>query len=332
MTTLLVTLSLLSLAALGLFALLWPAVRDSTLRYAWGWTGLTLAAVLGTEWLVAGAQSAPDADWLIPTRYMAAVFLFCPMMSVLGSKRPHDQAWQWIVLSLWGILVLPAMEWFAVRRGATMEIHGVRGWFLVLLILMTGLHAIGTRGSLIGLLVAVAQFLMLQEHLPNVVSKLAVAGIGRQPTSLTQLLAIGLLETALVVAFRLFKRPPSGQGLNRVWCDFRDQFGTLWALRIMERVNAAASAGGWRTRLEWNGFSTAAAEDREGPIAATTPNHPTVERKEPVAESYAESNAASVVSAEALACQQALWNLLRRFVTVEWSEARGWTPPAAKAD
>lgn len=323
MTTFLAVLTLLTLTSLGLYATFWPVVRASTLRYAWFWTGIALSGVLGTEWLVVGAQAAPEADWLNPTRYMAAVLLFCPMMSVLGSKRPHDQAWQWIVLSLWGILVLPALEWFAVQRGAVMEIHGVRAWFLLLLILMNCIHGIGGRGAWIGACVAIAQYLMLQEHLPNLVPRVMSASynMGRDQPSVLSLAAIGAIDMALLVAFWIAKSAPMAPGLDRAWRDFRDQFGTLWALRVMERVNAAAAAGGWRTRLEWRGFTTTNAEDSLGHSAAQGP----LPRD-------AEIAATNGTGAESLACQQTLWNLLRRFVSVEWSEARGWTPPASKVD
>jgi hypothetical protein len=35
----------------------------------------------------------------------------------------------------------------------------------------------------------------------------------------------------------------------------------------------------------------------------------------------------TAATAEELGVNQTLWNLLRRFVSVEWCQARGWTPP-----
>jgi hypothetical protein len=39
--------------------------------------------------------------------------------------------------------------------------------------------------------------------------------------------------------------------LDRVWLDFRDLLGTMWALRVLERINAASSQNGWGARLTW---------------------------------------------------------------------------------
>ncbi|MFO0871806.1 MAG: hypothetical protein U0935_23020 [Pirellulales bacterium] len=301
-------LSLYALLAVGLLAALWREVRDSLLVYAWGWTCLAAVAVGGVElWVVLGmttsgaAEAAPS--WLGPTRYAAACLLFCPLMSVLGSKRPHEQAWQWIVLSLWGILVLPAVEFLLVRRGATLEIHGVRSWFLLGLIFLTATHGIGTRGFPAGGLLALAQTLLLRHHLPGLARWLEAEH--HQPlsdsaiTHVAVLLLIATLSWLLTLPRWHRHAPPQ----DRVWLDFRDAFGTLWALRIRERFNDAASAGSWDLRLAWLGFRRRIGTTTESP--ATDPCAILDER-----------------------AAQAFWNLARRFVTPAWCLRRGWTPPA----
>ncbi len=78
--------------------------------------------------------------------------------------------------------------------------------------------------------------------------------------------------------------------LDRLWLDFRDAFGVAWTVRVAEQFNATAARTGWSLRLNWNG-ATYEPQDQD---AATLPP----------------------------AAQQALENLLRRFVSREWIGAR----------
>jgi hypothetical protein len=78
--------------------------------------------------------------------------------------------------------------------------------------------------------------------------------------------------------------------LDRVWLDFRDAFGAVWALRVMERMNAASTMYGWPVLLSWNGFSPR----DDAPEVSPVP--PTVE--------------------------ESLRTLLRRFVSPEWIDER----------
>jgi hypothetical protein len=51
------------------------------------------------------------------------------------------------------------------------------------------------------------------------------------------------------------KRPEPG--LERVWFDFRNAFGVMWALRVAQRMNTAAQRHGWHVSLTWKGFEVA---------------------------------------------------------------------------
>ena len=47
--------------------------------------------------------------------------------------------------------------------------------------------------------------------------------------------------------------------LERLWFWFRDLWGVVWALRILERFNRTAELKGWPVRLGWFGLEPAGA-------------------------------------------------------------------------
>jgi hypothetical protein len=100
----------------------------TTLTSAWGWALAAVVAWSGVEF-VAGAGLLSDASWLDPLRLAAIGLSFCPAISLIGAKRPQHAAWNFIVVSLWGIVLLPAAETFFLQRGQALEMGDARGWF-----------------------------------------------------------------------------------------------------------------------------------------------------------------------------------------------------------
>lgn len=88
--------------------------------------------------------------------------------------------------------------------------------------------------------------------------------------------------------------------MNQLWFDFRDAFGTIWALRIAERVNANAARYDWGIVLRWGGFEPQSLEAEE-----------------------TKSPDLSQLPAETIdALESSTRVLLRRFVSPEWIDAR----------
>jgi hypothetical protein len=90
-------------------------------------------------------------------------------------------------------------------------------------------------------------------------------------------------------------------GPDRVWHDFRDQFGIVWAQRVRERINERSTLENWPVRLERDGF-VAQTDGAGNDVAAADPR-----------------------------VDHTLRWLLRRFVDEPWLNARlGTHPPGSE--
>ncbi|MCA9184877.1 MAG: hypothetical protein KDA99_04635 [Planctomycetales bacterium] len=233
------------LAILTAAIVIWqsPRARGTTLIAPVVWSLVSIIAIVLAEWM--GWQGT-DGGRLAALRFSAAVTTFCPPMAVLGARRPQHLAWQWIVISLWVVLALPAAEACLVRRQASLQLHDARGWFLWGLILVGAGNWLLTRYWLAALAFAGAQVLLLTEHLPGWRSAMGPTG-----TFLAVFLtAIGALAVAWQNCRPLMIRSRD----DRLWLDFRNSFGIVWGVRLQQRINASSHRYDWPIVLEWSGF------------------------------------------------------------------------------
>lgn len=247
-------------ALLGLGVLLRGrrALAGSTLVAPWWWSTSVLLIVTALEVLAAIAVSVATTGsnaggtppaWITHVELVAAALTFCPLMALLGAKRPQDRAWQFIVLSLAVVLMLPAAEALLFRPGAPVAMHAARRWFLVILLGVTLVTGLPTRRWLATLLLVAGQILLLGEHVPGLAGVTAALEGWRIP------LGMVLVALALVAAAHPWPRRQTGLApWDRTWLDFRDAFGTLWGLRVIERFNDTARRSNWPVRLKWGGY------------------------------------------------------------------------------
>jgi len=236
--------------AVGLAVLLSrrQAIEPTTLTSAWWWALATLTTWAGTE-LVAGIYAANGSGaGFAPLRLAAMALSFCPVVALVGAKRPQHRGWNLVVASLWAIVALPAAETFFLRPGQNVAIGDARAWFLWILILLGPINFVPTRYWLASLLLAAAQVIAFSPYLAGV----------HQPI-VPEAGAVGLLlaATAIAVAWLMSRmQSTAANSYERQWLDFRDSFGLLWGLRVQERMNAAARQYGWDLELTWRGFRT----------------------------------------------------------------------------
>lgn len=221
-------------------------IESTTLVAPWRWAHVSLFALAGCEVLLLCVADQSPPRWAAHLRFFAAATTFCPTMAQLGAKRPQDRAWQFIVASLWVVVALPAAQSLVYAPGRSLDLDATWRWFLLLLIVLGAANGLPTRFWPSWLLVAIAQGLLFAGQLP-----LGLQAFG--PTGVA--MALGLLTAAAALAsFGLPRAVQDDSAFDRQWRDFRDAFGTLWALRIAERFNAAASMYGWSVRLHWRGL------------------------------------------------------------------------------
>jgi hypothetical protein len=265
-------------------------LRGSTLAAPCAWSCFSLSALVGAEIVAACLSGEASSGEAAHLRYLAAMTMLAPFVALLGAKRPQDRAWQWIVLSLLALLALPSLKAAIFDSGAPPAPHAAWRWLLAVIALAGLLNYLPTRFGAAAALLFGGQLLELADYLPGFASPLS----GQDP-----LAGLGLAVAALLAAqMAALAKKPAAPSIDRLWLDFRDAFGALWALRVAERFNAAAAQSGWGVWLRWSGLKSS--------------------REDQDAERSDKPISADVVPA----MHQSLKNLLWRFVAPDWISER----------
>lgn len=211
-------------------------IRATTLVAPWAWAVMALVAIVTVEMLALVSAGEGTPRWLGAARYMAAMATFCPIMAVLGAKRPQEKAWHLIVLALWFVLALPALQDVVYHYGQRISLDAAWRGFVLVLIGVGLVNYLPTRFWPSSVLYAAAQTILLADYLP-LPEALALAPPWRVPVALTLFAGAGLLP-------RLGwpRRGAAKDPLDRLWRDFRDAYGMLWAVRVGMRADEAGHA------------------------------------------------------------------------------------------
>jgi hypothetical protein len=242
--------ALLAVALALLAANAWRRLRGSTLAAPAAWAVAAAASVAAVE--LALAWNAEPAATLGASlaRYAAAVGVCCPLTAVLGAKRPQDRGWQWIVLSLWIVLLVPAGQAWAGHTSNQLVLPYPWRALLAALVMLGPLNYLPTRWAGAAVLATIGQLLLLKPWL-----------FGDGEPSATSAWALAALLLAALLATLTRRRsanaapsPPLEEFTYR-WLNFRNNWGAFWALRILNRINETAVLSNWPVRLHWNGFA-----------------------------------------------------------------------------
>jgi hypothetical protein len=252
----------LALALAALLAFVRFRVRGTTLVAPATWAIAAALGIATVEGLLLWRAEWQGSLAASMAQYAAAVGTCCPLVAVLGAKRPQDRGWQWIVLSLWIVLLVPAGQAILSRMSG----HFVLPWAwrstVLLLIALGPLNYLPTRWGVTSLLVSYGQYTLLSPWLDP-----STAPVTRS------LAAMAIFYAAILVPLIFWrvvgvKTPATtlDEALTRRWLNFRNGWGAFWALRILQRVNESAAALNWPVRLHWTGFAPADAAATDAAI------------------------------------------------------------------
>jgi len=245
--TLLVTLAAWSGFLLCQISIL-RAVRQTSLLLAARWliaAGLAVCLMTTTDLLLGlWPNRTADYGWCL-----TAILLLCPPMAVLGARRPGVRVWSLFIL-LPMVIVLSWPVWTLLlqgseARGLALEVPTVLAFGFVLV--MSVGNYLGTRFAISAVVYGIACGLLMA----------TCTGWSAVPESNVpagRLLAVTLLIAATMPARRSRVTSASRHPVNRLWDDFRNLFGNVWALRMVERINALAVQEGWTARISYDGF------------------------------------------------------------------------------
>jgi hypothetical protein len=230
-------------------------LRGTTLAAPAAWAVAAALALAAVDVVLAGSGSLERSFAASLARYAAAAATCCPLMAVLGAKRPQDRGWQWVVLTLWIVLLVPAGQAWMARAGGQLQLTAPWRILLWALISMGLLNYLLTRHAAPAVLVAIGQIGLLSEFMldepPDRQSVLRLVGVA------------ALLAAAAIAGIPTRRRRDP---LTRRWLAIRDGWGAFWGLRVLNRVNETATQLHWPVRLEWSGFVANDGGDSVAPI------------------------------------------------------------------
>ena len=204
--------------------------RQTTLRQPLWWALLAWAAWNYVAWCrVFLAEEQRVAV------YVALSLTGCAGIAVLGARRPGVTAWNFVVVGLLAVLLLPVINGLGELR-----LEPAQQLFLSVTLVVPILNYLPTRLGPGMVLMAVGCGI---EFVP------LLHGSASQPW-------LGLLFVAFGpwVGWGILKRGFVTSEFDRVWLDYRDRFGFVWGQRIREQFNRAAYHSDWPVVLRWQGL------------------------------------------------------------------------------
>jgi hypothetical protein len=217
---------------------LWQTARGTTLTAAVAWANAAWLAWIGA-FLIPEGQGLP-AD--ISGRYVALALTGCAGVAVLGARRPGAGPWNFVVLALLALDLIPLARTLA-------GISSLNGDGLLLsclagTITVGALNYLPTRAALSALAVLAGSALTMGDLLFP----------GKLPGVRAGELCIALAPWLALIGSWIGEQ--AGSPADREWRRFRDLFGFVWAERVREQFNRSTEHARSPMRLHWGGLAS----------------------------------------------------------------------------
>jgi hypothetical protein len=218
----------------------WQANQHTSLLQAVHWAILSWAS-----WGVAVASVALWPAFVAQASgYVALSLTGCAAVAVLGARRPGVRAWNFVVVALLAVDLLPLAE--SMLTGS-LPLNGLR------LTCLAGTLAVGVCNYLPTRFAPAALALLLGCAL-ELAALLTATPMGHEPGRMIEEAALALAVTPWIAYACRRRGNPSVAEFDRLWLDFRDRYGFVWSQRVREQFNRSAANAGWPVVLRWQGL------------------------------------------------------------------------------
>jgi hypothetical protein len=224
------------------------ANRTTTLWQPLVWALMAWLAWISVAW-VRGYQLGGGERL---AAYGALCLTSCAGIAVLGARRPGAAAWNFVVVALLAVLLLPLLKGMGEP-----QLEPVQEIFLAVTLLVPVLNYLPTRLGLGAVFTAAGCGWEMMR----------LWGWTALPWLSLFLLALAPWTAWMAVALR---RSTLAE-VDRLWLAYRDRFGFVWGQRMREQFNRSAHHAGWPVELRWSGLRVTAAGPSPDPatLAAT---------------------------------------------------------------
>lgn len=227
------------------------SLKGTELNGALAWACLTVLLATAGQFIAIPEPLATGRPITGHFCYLATLGALATLISVLNARTPGGGAWAILMGLLSLVFLIPWLEGAGLRGGVAvlgrLQLESPWTLFYGLLVLAGATNFLPTRFGLSAcwlILGFVLQYLALTGWVESRSAKGWVWSA--VPWTFT---------LAVFAAARREARPSPGRcELERLWFWFRDHWGVVWGLRILERFNKTAEAQGWTLRLSWQGL------------------------------------------------------------------------------